>query len=101
MTMVVPCRLITRHRSHIGLTDALTFIGTVPPFLTQTALDGRGETVDNEQHGTAAAARGRYRSKTGAAVRIRGPPSVIATVCSKWAASEPSAVEIDHSSSWT
>jgi hypothetical protein len=25
MTMVVPCRLITRQRSHIGLTDALTF----------------------------------------------------------------------------
>ena len=27
MTMVVPCRLITRQRSHMGLTDALTFIG--------------------------------------------------------------------------
>jgi len=26
MTMVFPCRLITRQRSHMGLTDALTFI---------------------------------------------------------------------------
>ncbi len=33
------------------------------------------------------------------AVRIRGPSAVIATVCSKCAASEPSALEIDHSSS--
>jgi hypothetical protein len=38
MTMVVPCRLTTRHRSHIGFTDALTFIGTKPPsFLDSTA----------------------------------------------------------------
>src|ERR1043166_1045426 len=27
MTMVRPCRLITRQRSHMGLTDGLTFIG--------------------------------------------------------------------------
>src|SRR5215204_5696281 len=27
MTMVVPCRLITRQRSHMGLTDARTFMG--------------------------------------------------------------------------
>src|SRR2546428_9802502 len=30
MTMVLPCRLITRQRSHMGLTDALTFIGVCP-----------------------------------------------------------------------
>src|SRR6266705_6630910 len=40
-------------------------------------------------------------SRDFAVVRIRGgPSSVTATVCSKWTASEPSAVEIDHSSSW-
>jgi hypothetical protein len=27
MTRTRPCRLITRQRSHMGLTDALTFIG--------------------------------------------------------------------------
>jgi hypothetical protein len=26
MTMVVPCRLITRQRSHIGFTEGRTFI---------------------------------------------------------------------------
>src|SRR5262245_43995785 len=30
MTMVLPCRLITRQRSHMGLTDALTFICSLP-----------------------------------------------------------------------
>src|SRR6478736_8378375 len=30
MTMVVPCRLMTRQRSHIGLTDGRTFISSVP-----------------------------------------------------------------------
>ena len=30
MTMVVPCRLITRQRSHMGLTDGRTFISAVP-----------------------------------------------------------------------
>src|SRR4051794_40719479 len=31
MTMVVPCRLITRQRSHMGLTEALTFICSAVP----------------------------------------------------------------------
>ncbi len=45
--------------------------------------------------------RGSFTVRTAlvAAVRIRGPSAVIATVCSKCAASEPSALEIDHSSS--
>ena len=30
MTMVLPCRLITRQRSHIGFTDGLTFISAIP-----------------------------------------------------------------------
>src|ERR1044071_2900471 len=30
MTMVVPCRLITRQRSHMGLTEGRTFISAVP-----------------------------------------------------------------------
>src|SRR2546421_9213929 len=29
MTMVLPCRLITRQRSHMGLTDALTFMSSM------------------------------------------------------------------------
>jgi len=33
MTMVRPCRLITRQRSHIGFTDGLTFT-----WLLQTEL---------------------------------------------------------------
>src|ERR687887_2193391 len=44
---------------------------------------------------------GRHGTRTGAPeVSTRGPPSVTAIVCSKWAASEPSLVEIDHWSSW-
>src|SRR5689334_12426446 len=30
MTMVVPCRLMTRQRSHMGLTDGRTFMSAVP-----------------------------------------------------------------------
>src|ERR671911_15427 len=38
---------------------------------------------------------------TPARVKILGPPSVTATVCSKWAEREPSSVEIDQRSSAT
>src|ERR1041385_3821090 len=43
-----------------------------------------------------------HRSKAApAVVRIRGRSAGIATVCSKWAASDSSTDEIDQSSSWT
>src|ERR671936_3009810 len=66
----------------------------------KTAPGKRGERVSSAHRKRPAAPR--HRSKgTALAVRIRGPASVTATVCSKWAASEPSRVEIVHPSSWT
>jgi len=41
MTIVVPCRLITRQRSHMGLTDALTFIGVLRSNRAQRARSRR------------------------------------------------------------
>src|SRR6266516_6809451 len=41
MTMVLPCRLITRQRSHMGLTEARTFIGVGT--LAFVGLDRRAE----------------------------------------------------------
>src|SRR2546421_8176947 len=49
MTMVLPCRLITRQRSHMGLTDALTFMSST----SSTVSEGdpaSGEVVRGELH---------------------------------------------------
>src|ERR1051326_3728255 len=45
MTMVRPCRLMTRQRSHIGLTDGLTFISAIP-----VCNSAAGEVVRGELH---------------------------------------------------
>src|SRR5215467_4841949 len=39
MTMVVPCRLITRQRSHMGLTDGRTFISSPVPVSDPTTVE--------------------------------------------------------------
>src|SRR6476646_10788332 len=47
MTMVLPCRLITRQRSHMGLTDARTFIW----FLSVSVGDpAAGQVVGRQLH---------------------------------------------------
>src|SRR5580765_2231343 len=59
MTMVLPCRLITRQRSHMGFTDALTFIAPGPRSLARrhekTRLPPRLTMVANRSHQPAAA----------------------------------------------
>src|SRR6266516_4620772 len=44
MTMVVPCRLITRQRSHMGLTDGLSSLAV--PVCDPTAVEVVGAELD-------------------------------------------------------
>src|SRR5881394_2929773 len=46
MTMVLPCRLITRQRSHMGFTEARTFISSTLSVGDSTA----GEVVGRQLH---------------------------------------------------
>src|SRR5215510_10057710 len=92
---VTPVRLDSEHRARQCFDD-LSFD------LDLLFLDWHAHGLHTKRCGAARLRRQpHYRSKTAAAVRICGPPSVIATVCSKCAANEPSLVEIDHSSSCT
>jgi hypothetical protein len=86
MTMVVPCRLMTRQRSHMGLTDGRTFI--MSAFSSEISRTAKPHATGNQCSRAAPAF-----------VRIFGPPAVIATVCSKCAARLSSTEEIDQSSS--
>ena len=46
MTMVVPCRLITRQRSHMGLTDGRTFTISAVPVGDPAAVEVVGAELD-------------------------------------------------------
>ena len=46
MTMVVPCRLITRQRSHMGLTDGRTFMSSAVPVGDPAAIEVVGAQLD-------------------------------------------------------
>jgi hypothetical protein len=46
MTMVVPCRLMTRQRSHMGLTDGRTFIWLLHPEGDSAAGEVVGRELD-------------------------------------------------------
>src|SRR6185437_16830625 len=50
----------------------------------------------NSSHGEAGCAVNQRSKAAPAFVKIRGPPAVTATVCSKWAASDSSTEEIDQ-----
>src|SRR3954447_9868538 len=73
--------------------DLLFFVGQIP--FSSVRTKRRRVCPPRAGYGSKLAVAGVF-----ARVRIRGAPSWIATVCSKWAASDPSVVEIDHSSSW-
>jgi hypothetical protein len=87
---------MTLHFSHIGLTEARTFIA---PFGT-VSKRGPARSPGNGSTPTDKSSRPQAEAAAGAelvagtsschGVRIRGPSAVIATVCPKWAASEPS-----------
>src|SRR5438477_9259837 len=47
MTMVRPCRLMTRQRSHMGLTDGRTFMASTPVAVGDSAA---GQVVRRELH---------------------------------------------------
>src|SRR5262249_43945973 len=78
--------------------DLVLLLGQIP---FGSTLHIRFENLHKKARGSPPRAGG-HRSKLGSSrrVRIRGPSSVTATVCSKCAESDPSSVEIDHSSSW-
>src|SRR4051812_49935014 len=89
-------RRMTLHFSHIGLTDGRTFM---KPFGGTSRKEGRERAGalaarparlanDSVRPGDYAALAARLATCQG--VRIFGPSAVMATVNSKWAASEPS-----------
>src|ERR1700741_2054730 len=106
MTRTAPLRRITLHFSHIGFTEARTFIAPVVFLDNRTPAHPRSRAAGtNGPSGrTGKIARDGLRQTSGGhaptqafayssscqGVRMRGPSAVTAIVNSKWAAREPS-----------
>src|SRR3954453_10426534 len=103
ITSTAPWRRMILHFSHMGLTEARTF--TAPQSIRVKENRRRGPGDGQAPGEQAEEIRSRDQSSFGPltlfpaaraassrcqGVRIRGPSAVIATVCSKWAARDPS-----------
>ena len=91
------------HFSHMGLTDARTFIAPLggtyrdedqrraqesaprPTGKSSSLMPVASQALTAREAGSAGSATSSCQG-----VKIRGPSAVMATVCSKWAASDPS-----------
>src|SRR3954452_10835510 len=104
ITRTAPWRRMILHFSHMGLTEARTFMAPQSIGYSKRKAPGAQETAPRplrpvkHSRGRPAEELAQRRlnqaARTSSArcqgVRILGPSDVIATVCSKWAAREPS-----------
>src|SRR5205085_9408103 len=111
ITSTAPWRRMILHFSHMGLTEARTF--TAPQSIRvkekRRRGPGDGQAPREQPEKISSRDQGRfwrvYAARAASSrchgVRIWGPSAVIATVCSKWAASDPSWLYTDQLSAAT
>src|SRR3954467_9693539 len=109
ITSTAPWRRMILHFSHMGLTEARTFTAPQSIRVKENRRRGPGDGQAPREQPEKISSRdqscfgaltlfqaARAASSRCQGVRIRGPSAVIATVCSKWAASDPSWLYTDQ-----